>query len=71
VSEDLRDRLAEALRLNDNPPIWPRGYERQLARLLPVVEEIADERAAEELETAAEMPRTYLRVRAAALRGER
>ena len=52
MSDGLRDELAAALRLNENPPIWPRGYERQLENLLPVVRRYA----AQQLRDAADEP---------------
>lgn len=40
TDEELRGRLVDALRLNVNPPIWRRGYEQDVERLLPVVREL-------------------------------
>jgi len=77
--EDVAARLAEALRGINGGSIAPfRGVIADA--LLPVVREIADQRAAEELEAAAvdwwkpgrphRPVRDWLRARAAALRGE-
>lgn len=75
--DDIRQQLADALfRIDtdrDNPGgLAGRSYEDVADHLLPVVERIADQRAADELDAAAdELPvtRRWLRDRAAALRG--
>jgi hypothetical protein len=79
VSDDTARRLAEALSWVNFAGPWDRR--EGLARLLPVVEAIARERAAEELEAAADRHEADEpgclsaeaqadRARAAALRGE-
>jgi hypothetical protein len=77
VSDDTARRLAEALLKADEQDRRLDGYRldvvhRYAAALLPVVRELGDLRAAEELDTAAMHRATPLdlRARAAALRGE-